>query len=429
MTVSTNADAWINQGSPSDNKGDDSILKVMSKSGGDNLRALVNFPMPQMPAGCVVDTATLRIYADSASSGRTLQAFRLASSWSENNVTWNNQPSTTGTAATTTSSSGWREWAVASQVQAMYDTAGHHGFLIRDAVENQDNEQQLFSREKGENPPQLIVTFIALGDLPPDETAPETTLATWPSSTTTSTSASFTFWANEPGATYECSLDTSPFSACSSPAEYTALSVGSHTFAVRATDQAGNVDTTPASYGWTIEEAPPAVDCGAPVTVLAHADAWIDRGSTSSNKGDDSILKVTGKKSNSSTRALVQFTLPTDIPAGCVVESATLRLYAASWKSNRTLQAYRLNGSWTEYGVTWNNQPSTTGSAVTTNSGSGWRQWNVAAQVQAMIDTGVNNGFLIRDANESGNGAEQQFHSREKGENTPQLIITFAPGG
>jgi hypothetical protein len=198
---------------------------------------------------------------------------------------------------------------------------------------------------------------------------------------------------------------------------------------VRATDQAGNVDTTPASYGWTIEEAPPAVDCGAPVTVLTHADAWIDRGSTSSNKGDDSILKVTGKGSNSSTRALVQFVLPANIPAGCVVESATLRLYAASWKSNRTLQAYRLNGSWTEYGVTWNNQPSTTGSAVTTNSGSGWRQWNVAAEVQAMIDTGVNNGFLIRDANESGSGSEQQFHSREKGENTPQLIITFAPGG
>jgi hypothetical protein len=189
------------------------------------------------------------------------------------------------------------------------------------------------------------------------------------------------------------------------------------------------MDTTPASYNWTVEEAPPAVDCGGPVTVLANADAWIDRGSTSSNKGDDAILKVQGKRSNSSMRALIQFALPTDIPAGCVVESATLRLYADSWRNNRTLQAYQLNGSWTEYGVTWNNQPPITGSAATTSSGSGWRQWNVTSMVQAMVSTSVNNGFLIRDASESGSGAEQQFHAREKDENTPELVITFAQGG
>jgi hypothetical protein len=46
-----------------------------------------------------------------------------------------------------------------------------------------------------------------------------------------------------------------------------------------------------------------------------------------------------------------------------------------------------------------------------------------------MYDSGANNGFLIRDASENGSGREQQFHSREKGENTPQLVITFAPEG
>ncbi len=40
--------------------------------------------------------------------------------------------------------------------------------------------------------------------------------------------------------------------------------------------------------------------------------------------------------------------------------------------------------------------------------------------------SGSNYGFLIRDANEN-NDAEQQFHSREKGESMPQLVITFAP--
>jgi len=107
-----------------------------------------------------------------------------------------------------------------------------------------------------------------------------------------------------------------------------------------------------------------------------------------------------------------------------MVQSATLRLYAASWKNNRTLQALRINAAWTEGGVKWNNQPATTGTAATTTSGSGYRQWNVTAQVQAMF--AANYGFLIRDATESGGGNEQQFHSREKGESMPQLVVQYA---
>jgi hypothetical protein len=107
-----------------------------------------------------------------------------------------------------------------------------------------------------------------------------------------------------------------------------------------------------------------------------------------------------------------------------VVQSATLRLYSPSWTTGRTLQALRINVSWTESGVKWSNQPATTGAAVTTTSGSGYRQWNVLSLVQAMY-TGSNFGFLIRDATEGGGGFEQQFHSREKGESMPQLVITF----
>ena len=130
-------------------------------------------------------------------------------------------------------------------------------------------------------------------------------------------------------------------------------------------------------------------------------------------------------KSNNSLRALLQFNIPTS-PQGCVIQSATLRLYAASWKNGRTLQALQINAAWMENSVTWGNQPSTTGSAATTSSGSGWRQWNVSAMVQAMQAGGLHYGFLIRDANEN-NDAEQQFHSREKGENIPQLVIIFGP--
>jgi hypothetical protein len=166
------------------------------------------------------------------------------------------------------------------------------------------------------------------------------------------------------------------------------------------------------------------VDCGPAISLSASEDAWIDQGSPSSNMGTDSILKVMSK-SNSNMRALLLFNLPT-APQGCVIQSGTLRLYAASYKSSRTLQALQVNGSWTENGVTWSNQPATIGAAATTSSGSGWREWNVAAMVQAMYNSGLNYGFLIRDKTEN-KDAEQQFHSREKGSEIPQLIITFAP--
>jgi hypothetical protein len=84
------------------------------------------------------------------------------------------------------------------------------------------------------------------------------------------------------------------------------------------------------------------------------------------------------------------------------------------------------NAPWTEGAVNWSNQPATTGTAITTSSGNGYREWNVTTLVQSMYG-GTNNGFLIRDASEGGGGSEQQFHSREKGSEMPQLVITFGP--
>lgn len=40
----------------------------------------------------------------------------------------------------------------------------------------------------------------------------------------------------------------------------------------------------------------------------------------------------------------------------------------------------------------------------------------------------ANNGFLVHDE-EGGDGFEQQFHSPEKGETPPALVVTFAPIG
>ena len=75
---------------------------------------------------------------------------------------------------------------------------------------------------------------------------------------TVSTSITFQVTATPgtPIAGFQCSLDGSSFSSCASmsPAtiSYNNLAVGQHTFKVRAVDTQGNVDTTPASFTWTI---------------------------------------------------------------------------------------------------------------------------------------------------------------------------------
>ena len=76
--------------------------------------------------------------------------------------------------------------------------------------------------------------------VPPDTTPPTVAITGGPSGSTTETSASFTFSADEAGSTFQCSLDGSGFSGCQSPASYSSLSPGSHSFSVKAIDQAGN---------------------------------------------------------------------------------------------------------------------------------------------------------------------------------------------
>ena len=84
----------------------------------------------------------------------------------------------------------------------------------------------------------------------------ETTITSAPPASTTQTSASFSFASNVASATFQCSLDGSAFTACTSPRAYSALPAGGHTFAVRAID-GSTVDDTPATYSWTIATQPP----------------------------------------------------------------------------------------------------------------------------------------------------------------------------
>jgi hypothetical protein len=70
-------------------------------------------------------------------------------------------------------------------------------------------------------------------------------------------SPTFAFAANE-AASFVCRLDQSGFTPCGTSKSYSNLDDGTHTFAVRAIDAAGNTGA-PASYSWRIDTIEPAV--------------------------------------------------------------------------------------------------------------------------------------------------------------------------
>ncbi|MDX6581800.1 MAG: hypothetical protein QOI10_984 [Solirubrobacterales bacterium] len=93
-----------------------------------------------------------------------------------------------------------------------------------------------------------------------DTTPPETTIVKGPKKKTPKTKATLTFTSSEPGSTFECALagkkvkkKLKKFLPCSSPTKYKKLKTGKKKFQVRATDPAGNLDSTPAAKKWKVK--------------------------------------------------------------------------------------------------------------------------------------------------------------------------------
>ena len=106
-----------------------------------------------------------------------------------------------------------------------------------------------------------------------DTTAPNTVIDTHPSNPTTLTDASFTFHSTEGGSSFQCQIDGGGYSVCTSPKNYTALSVGEHTFEVKATDSLGNTDPTPANFNWTIADVPDTMITSSPAAATRSTSA------------------------------------------------------------------------------------------------------------------------------------------------------------
>jgi Ca2+-binding RTX toxin-like protein len=86
----------------------------------------------------------------------------------------------------------------------------------------------------------------------PDTAAPETTIVKGPKHKTRKRKATIEFSSSEAGSTFECSLDGKPFAPCTSPFAKK-VKRRRHSFQVRAIDQAGNADPSPALHKWRVK--------------------------------------------------------------------------------------------------------------------------------------------------------------------------------
>jgi hypothetical protein len=89
------------------------------------------------------------------------------------------------------------------------------------------------------------------GTPPTERPCPNTTITSGPSGRTTDRTPTFRFKSSQTPATFACRLDGGSFKPCSSPKTFSRLSLGRHTFKVRAI-HAGLTDPTPASRTFNV---------------------------------------------------------------------------------------------------------------------------------------------------------------------------------
>ncbi len=177
---------------------------------------------------------------------------------------------------------------------------------------------------------------------------------------------------------------------------------------------------------------------GAPVTctLSAAADSYVNKLLAGINFGTGTTLLVS-PDSTITERTFLRFDLAScspAIPAGAIIQSASLRLtVAVLTTATRTMELRAATAAWTETGVTWTNQPAasasvTASTSVPTGTTAGTVvTWSATSDVQSFV-TGVssNLGWRLADSAEGVLlGPTLSLSSREAASGQPQLVVTY----
>ncbi|HEY8728200.1 MAG TPA: metallophosphoesterase [Acidothermaceae bacterium] len=113
---------------------------------------------------------------------------------------------------------------------------------------------------------------------------PDTVIDSAPPASSKLSSAAFTFHATAAGATFACSLDGAPATTCTSPASYSSIADGAHSFSVAATTTNGT-DPTPAVAQWTVDSSPPTTPANLSASATSATVVSLSWAAASDNVG------------------------------------------------------------------------------------------------------------------------------------------------
>jgi 2',3'-cyclic-nucleotide 2'-phosphodiesterase (5'-nucleotidase family) len=225
------------------------------------------------------------------------------------------------------------------------------------------------------------------------------------------------------------------------------LTMESFGFRFRSDNAVVSSATLPSPVSVTSKVDPLTAEASGPVTLSASAgivgggyslapvaDAQVASGNPTTNSGTSTNLFIQSSSTNAfgNERAWLKFDL-SGIPAGSTITAASLQLW--NYKSTGAALPVEVRSAtddtWTETGVTWNNQPALgsvldtqTLSAGTTNV---WYNFNVTSFVQGQFAGDKTASLLLKPVTEGSADATAPsygFDAKEYGSNVPVLVVT-----
>lgn len=130
---------------------------------------------------------------------------------------------------------------------ASVDVEGNWTFTPSTGLVTDAYQVRVIARDQAGNASEPSAPLSLRVDVDP----PDTSISSGPDGLSQEATPLFTFSATEPGVTYECSIGEEPFGSCVALTQGTrSFEPGRYTLRVRARDEVGNVDDSPATATW-----------------------------------------------------------------------------------------------------------------------------------------------------------------------------------
>lgn len=175
-----------------------------------------------------------------------------------------------------------------------------------------------------------------------DRTAPDTVLTSTPTAYTSDDPVRIEFnHRDRHSSTFECALDRGAFAPCTSPWQ-ASVNEGSRSFAVRATDAAGNVDPTPATYAFFADRTAPVPT----ITAGPAADSANREATFEFECSDDSPCNLSCSLDGDSPRQCASPLTYRDLGAGWHTIEVHATDAAGNQASPPARRSWRVRGTW-----------------------------------------------------------------------------------